>query len=370
MGQDNQTINCDQHPDFLWTWKSNKRGSRVSVWLPYFSQAKKIPRSKKWSIAYNGGSIEFDLKETDLIMFYGATGELPLEFLDDASKNGVMILIHRRNVPRPYVFYPSVIGDEEDILTRQIQFRTNERKRLYIAKTLIKKRLENMGSTIPISAPLLRQLSAAKTIDEVRAIEANTTARYWNKWYDNLDIEASRRKDHPINSALDAGSKFLYGVILRWLVFHRFSPNHGFMHQPTSYPSLVYDLMEPFRYVIENVCSAAWKRGEREEKKLVALSLSLLKEELDEPCYVSATRQYVRKKNLLHGAVLALRSYLIGDMRKLVFPSEGVPNGGRPIKASYKLPGSMYDVGRKPPEIKQKDGICFDEVVQGGVRNE
>ena len=219
---------------------------------------------------------------------------------------------------------------------------------------------------VKIAPRILGIQAAAKTIDEVRAIEANTTARYWNKWYDNLDIEASRRKDHPINSALDAGSKFLYGVILRWLVFHRFSPNHGFMHQPTSYPSLVYDLMEPFRYVIENVCSAAWKRGEREEKKLVALSLSLLKEELDEPCYVSATRQYVRKKNLLHGAVLALRSYLIGDMRKLVFPSEGVPNGGRPIKASYKLPGSMYDVGRKPPEIKQKDGICFDEVVQGG----
>ena len=60
---------------------------------------------------------------------------------------------------------------------------------------------------------------------------------------------------------------------------------------------------------------------------------------LEETVYVPATRQVVRRKNLLHGNVLALRAYLAGDMRRFIVPAEGERSGGRPLKVSFRLPG-------------------------------
>lgn len=76
---------------------------------------------------------------------------------------------------------------------------------------------------------------------------------------------------------------------------------------------------------------------------LTGKSISYLKETLEEPAYVPATRQTVRKKNLLHGVVLALRSYLVGDMKRLVIPVEGKKAGGRPIKVSFNMPGGLKE---------------------------
>ena len=39
-------------------------------------------------------------------MLYGASGELPLPFLDELSNKKISLLIHRRNLADPYVFTP------------------------------------------------------------------------------------------------------------------------------------------------------------------------------------------------------------------------------------------------------------------------
>ena len=72
-----------------------------------------------------------------------------------------------------------------------------------------------------------------------------------------------------------------------------------------------------------------------------AATLSALKSGLEKIVYVPATRQSVRRKNLLHGAGLALRAYLAGDMRRFVIPVAGERKGGRPPKVSYRLPGDI-----------------------------
>jgi len=60
---------------------------------------------------------------------------------------------------------------------------------------------------------------------------------------------------------------------------------------------------------------------------------------MDEKVYASATRQIVTFHELFHGVVLALRSYLSGNSNRFIIPQSGKPNGGRPIKAGYKLYG-------------------------------
>ena len=335
-------ITDDQDLDFVWTWKSNSRNAKVSLWLPYFSEAKKIPRTKKWHVAYNGGALLVDLDRVDFIMFYGAAGNLSLEFLDALAQHRIPLMIHRRNQQHPYVFYPSVIGDDVDVLSKQILIRDHDQKRAYVARTLIRERLSRFSPVFDVSPIYLKRLSSAGAIVEIRSIEADMTAKYWTRWFAEIGAEECRRGGGPIAAALDAGSKFLFGVILRWVLFHKMSPCHGFLHEPTSYPSLIYDLMEPYRYLVEVAVAQAVRSFGTEAgdvKKLTARTLANLKENLEEVVYVPATRQYVRRKNLLHGIVLALRAYLLNESLRLVIPTEGKKNGGRPPKVGYRLPG-------------------------------
>lgn len=346
-----RTLEEAQHEDFIWTWKSTSRNSKVSLWLPYFQGVKKKYRTKFWIIEYNGGSLILELDKIDFIMFYGATGELPLEFLDALASKKIPCMIHRRNIPSPYIFYPAPLSDDVDILTRQILVREHSQKKAYVAKTLIRHRFDKFQSHIAISRSTYRTLASYNSVKEVRQLEACESFRYWQAWFEQLGLEEeTRRAESPITTALDAGSKFLYGILLRWILFHKFSPQHGYLHEPASYPSLVYDLMEPYRYIIEEAASQAWlkqKEDTMNEKRLVVATLAIMKEKLDETVYVPATRQYVRRKNLLHGIVLALRAYLLNESLRLVIPVEGEKKGGRPIKTGYKLPGETHAGKRK-----------------------
>ena len=338
-------INEYQHPDFIWTWKTNKRSKKVGLWLPYLQSIEKLPKGKsdRYRFAFNGGEVTCHLKEIDFLMFYGATGSISIELLDKLATYKIPLLIHRRNMTRPYVFYPSLSEMQPDILTRQIRARENQIRRAYIARTLIHARFKSMEEHIVISRTDYQRLAKLRSLGSIRALEAKVTKRYWGAFYRSVGMEGTTRRDknQKVNTALDAGSFFLFGVLLRWALFHKLSPCHGFLHEPTSYPSLCYDLMEPYRYLIENsVADACKDMDTSDDYPLTARSLQFLKAGLEEEVYVPATRQIVAEKNLLHGVVLALRSYLLGNTRRFFIPTKGIKKGGRPPKAGYALPGA------------------------------
>ncbi|MBM3273341.1 hypothetical protein FJY94_08930 [Candidatus Kaiserbacteria bacterium] len=333
-------IEAFQHPDFVWTWKSAVRGGRASLWLPYFAGVKKI-KGSRYRFHYNAGTIEADLKTLDFIMLYGATGSIDIGFLDALNQHRICLSIHRRNQTRPMVFAPVPATDDIDVLTSQILARESVPKATYIARSLIRERFRRMEGTIPVAASTFRRLAATRNPDAVRTIEANVTRRYWDSYYASLGLTLNRREKHPLNSALDAGSMFLFGILLRWLLFHKFSPSHGYLHLPSSYPSLPYDLMEPYRYIFEDAAAYAWLKGYTSEEKLTAATLARMKEAMTESVYVPCTRQTVRRKTLLHGVVLALRTYLTREVPRLVIPVEGQPKGGRPPLTGYTLPGAV-----------------------------
>lgn len=299
-------------------------------------------KGDKYSFTYNGGSVEARLKDIDFIMLYGASGDLPVAFLDALNTHKIPLIIHRRNLSDPYLFLPTYHSDRQDILTAQILARQNQIKAVYIARNLLKARIDNMADTISISHSSKKSLMACRSLVGLRSIEAQITKRYWQAYYRGLGIEGLARRDRSasINQALNAGSLFLSGVVLRWVLYHRLSPQHGFLHIQSSYPSLVYDLIEPFRFIIERAAAQAYKETD-EDQKVVAYTINIIKDLLEEEVYVPATRQRVKRKNSIHGVVLALRSYLLGDMTRFVLPMEGVRKGGRPIKVTFRLPGEI-----------------------------
>lgn len=326
-----------QHSDSIWIWKSSARNAKVTLWLPYLQKIEKI-KGKTYRFIYKGGEVNANLTKVDCIMLYGASGMLDVEFLDNLCTCRIPLLIHRRNMDQPMMFLPALRPDENDILGRQVLLRQNQPKATYIARTLILARFAGVG--IDLGLVQRRKLNSARNLTSVRILEAELSRRYWQQFFKKIgNPKATRREKSPITAALDAGSYFLFGIILRWVLVHRLSPTHGFLHTTTAYPALIYDLIEPYRYLIEEATTQAATELETESEKLTAATLVNIKKKLEETVYVPMTKQYVRRKNLLHGGVLALRAYLSGDMQRLVIPMEGIKKGGRPPKVSYAIPG-------------------------------
>jgi CRISPR/Cas system-associated endonuclease Cas1 len=322
------------HKNSIWTWK----GAKASIWLPYLQSIKKIKGG--WSFEYNGGALDVSLNEVDCILFYGASCDLPLGLLDDFNKHNIIAMLHRRGVQTPYVFYCSNFKDTaNDLLTGQIIARENTIKKNFIAKSLIQGRLRSMDWLIDIPESHFTKLRASKQAKDIVALESSHSKRYWKAYSEKLLLpqEWRRRDDNPVSAALDACSYFVSTIILRWVIFHKLSPAHGFLHKPVTYISLVFDLMEPYRYIFEkSVAEAYLDKGDEE---LTERSISTLKQSLDEWVYVPTQKGYVRRKNLLHGVVLALRAYLKKDVKKIVIPKEGSKIGGRPVDSGYVIPG-------------------------------
>ncbi|MCX8516983.1 MAG: CRISPR-associated endonuclease Cas1 [Rhodoferax sp.] len=330
-----------QHTDSIWTWSSSGRKSKASLWIPYLQSLTKANGSKgHWDVAFNGGDFCIDLNKVEVILFYGASGDLPLTFLDDLAARRIPALFHRRNLPDPYVFVPAARRDDADMLTAQIMVRQNAARSCLIARILVRERFK--ATKFPIAGMFYKGLSKLRNVKDIRLAEAHQSKTYWEKYFADLGLaDTTRRSANPVSAALDAGSFFLYGILLRWVLMHKMSPAHGFLHVTTGYPSLVYDLMEPYRYMIED---AVAKCVRQESKDLTAATLGEIKTSLDEVVYAPSHRTHVRRKNLLHGAVLSLRSYLQGETKRLVLPTEGGKIGGRPPKMSYALPGANAKV--------------------------
>lgn len=342
-------INELNHPDSIWTWKTARGRKKATLWLPYFQSVDRAkPRSKTlYRFTYNGGDFVADLRTIDCIMIYGATGSLSVSFLDSLSVHGISLLIHRRGMPQPYAFLPSTGGLVKDALSDQITCRNHMNKRVYVARSLIKARLRSMMETIPIPEAAFKRLASARDLGEIRNIEAQVTRRYWSDFYAELGISGASRRDKsiPINQALDAASFFMYGILLRWVTLHRLSPWHGFLHEPTSYASLCYDLMEPYRVWFEDAARRAWVAVDGDEKKIIAATINELKDHLEADVKVPETRQIVARKNLLHGITLAVLSYINGESSRFVIPREGEKRAGRPKKSGYKIPGEKLKSG-------------------------
>ena len=337
------------HPDSIWTWKTAKGRKKAILWLPYFQSVERAkPRSKTlYRFTYNGGDFVADLRQIDCIMIYGATGTLSVSFLDSLSVHGISLLIHRRGMPKPYAFLPSTGGLMKDALTAQITTRNQTNKRVYIARSLIKARLLSMMGSIPIPEAVYKRLTSARDLGEIRNIEAQVTKRYWSNFYEELGLFGVSRRDKaiPLNQALDSASYFMFGIMLRWVTLHRLSPWHGFLHEPTSYASLCYDLMEPYRVWFEDAAKRAWIAVDGNKEKITAATINELKDYLEADVTVPQTRQIVARKNLLHGVTLALLSYVNGESPRFVIPREGDKRAGRPKKSGYKIPGEKMKSG-------------------------
>ena len=84
------------------------RRGRAALWIPYLQSIEKVKTG--WKITYNGGDFVADLNKVDSILLYGASGALPVSFLDELAAKRVPLLIHRRILRIPMCLSPAVDG--------------------------------------------------------------------------------------------------------------------------------------------------------------------------------------------------------------------------------------------------------------------
>ncbi|MCL2745661.1 MAG: CRISPR-associated endonuclease Cas1 [Coriobacteriia bacterium] len=335
---------------------------RLPVWLPYLKTVNESPGGVI-HFEYKGGEEKLKLADISCIMIYGETDmNFKLPVFEKITRAGIPIIYARRNIANPMVIHGALRHDSSDTITAQILARENEKKKVHIARQLLTTKMESMKYLVPVM-----ELPTHTDVSTLRTIEAVHAKKYWEQYYERIGHpEWSRRGvetgKNPASSALDAGSRFISGIVLRWILYHHLSPSHGFFHVPTDYQSLVYDLMEPYRGIFEFEMMRVFVKYPAHKEKWIPLAINALKDKYNSRCYVPLTRQIVTYHELLHGSVLSLKAYLMGNQRKFHIPLPGEPRGGRPPKVAFKLYGRQagksnfwneaYEVNAKVQERK------------------
>jgi len=322
------------------------------LWIPYCKDISKIKTA--WLIKFQGGEIEVALQSLSHVAFFGISdGEIPIRFIFECEKYNVQLAFYTRNASKRFILSnPGRQGT--DILTLQINSRSDERRLNYLGRVILKNKLQSKKLIFP--KYVLPQLDASMSIPDLRISEAKSAKVYWKGFYSSLQVrDCSRKTKHPLNQMLNAGYFFLSTSMIRWLHHYGFSVFHGFLHSSTRYEALVWDLIEPYRFIVEKAVIEVWQeqtKTEYSDDELVRLTITRITEMLNtQVVWVHSTQQYVKLKSVLQGAVLALRAYLLGDQH-FVLPLPSAKKGGRPPKVSYILPGQIYKEQLKSMEKK------------------
>lgn len=311
-----------------------KQPKRVPLWLPYLQAI--TNKGDEWTFEYNGGEEITKLDSVQSIMIYGDSDtSLEVGKIDKIVRKGIPIIIHRRNLAQPIYITGGERPDPDDTIYFQVMKQHQSRTTTHIARQLLLAKMDSMKWLIdPLPLPKFA------SVEKLRNIEAQHAKKYWQKWFAEIGHpEWTRRGKNPASAALDAHSKFIHGIILRWIAYHHLSPYHGFLHVQNTYPSLIYDLMEPYRGIFEQRLLHDWKRGGVKPEKYLTSGIAITKDLLNEQSYVPLTRQIVTNQEMLHGIVLSLKFYLLGKQRKFLVPLPGKPNGGRPPKVKFLMYG-------------------------------
>jgi len=174
-----------------------------------------------------------------------------------------------------------------DLRAAQLDACSDPRMKLAIAKTLVEAKiarsiqvLEWLAERYDLSREVLLakrealKLRQARTVIAVRSVEGRVAVKYWEAYGkvlpEALDFQGRMTTSHqnnatdPVNAALNYGYGFLEGEVRRAINTLGFEPAVGFLHDTSDYQtkqSLVYDIQEPFRWLVDLTAMQAFESG-------------------------------------------------------------------------------------------------------------
>lgn len=193
--------------------------------------------------------------------------------IDKCTRFGIPLVVMKPNF-RPVFFFS--ITAEANFLLRKKQYEYNK-ENLQIPKILIANKIKNqirllektrLKSDVMQKAKgqcnyLLSLLANASTYDTVMGLEGKAATTFFSAYYERFNWKARfpRAKPDPINTTLDIGYTILFNYIEAFTRLFGFDPYRGVYHQLWfKRKSLICDLVEPFRCLIDQQVRKAFNR--------------------------------------------------------------------------------------------------------------
>lgn len=199
--------------------------------------------------------------------------------IDKCKKFNVALIVVNQSF-RPVFYWANAA--EANYLLRQKQYQLSKDD-ISIAKVLVANKISNQIETLKKSRkkdPLTQSsiafcgecLDKLKTVDlynSLMGVEGLASKIFFEAYYQDLNWKARkpRIKSDAINATLDIGYTILFNYIECFVRMFGFDPYIGVYHRLWfKRKSLVCDLMEPFRCIIDRAVRTAFNRKQFSEK--------------------------------------------------------------------------------------------------------
>jgi CRISPR-associated protein Cas1 len=154
-----------------------------------------------------------------------------------------------------------------DLRRAQVEAHLDSENRVAIARSFIEAKLERsdqvlnwLGESHDIERDIrsfreeAHGLGHAKTVDEIRSVEARAAETYWRAFQKAVPVKRNRQYNasDPVNALLNYGYAFLQSCVRRAINTTGLDVSLGYLHedQPATTP-LVYDFQEPYRWLVD-----------------------------------------------------------------------------------------------------------------------
>jgi len=193
--------------------------------------------------------------------------------IEKCNQHGIPIVVMKSNL-RTVLFFS--ITAEANFLLRKRQYEYTK-DNLQIPKILVANKIQNQirllektrikYGLIPLAKEkcniLLNTLIDSTSYESIMGIEGSASKYFFSSYFEKLDWQnrLPRTKIDPINATLDIGYTLLFNYIEAFTRFFGFDPYKGVYHQLWfKRKSLICDLVEPFRCIIDQQVRKAFNR--------------------------------------------------------------------------------------------------------------
>jgi CRISPR-associated protein Cas1 len=303
-------------------------------------------RSNRFLVRTKSGNIdEFSSFQVDEIHLTGPGINVSTAALRLALRRDIMVMIANRD-GYPLGFLEPVRGMGRAAL-RKAQYLVNDATRLLIASRMImgkcwnqrnhllllaknRKRLpqfEALRSLAEAIAVLCERLEKVESLEGIMACEAGAAKYYWrgismilpNRF--GFEKRVGRGAVDPLNVALNFGYQtYLFRACWREVVRAGLDPHAGILHSDRpGKPSLVLDVMEEFRPLVDRVCVALFTRN-----RMPARIFDAAGRLTNETCKILLSALHERLKGAygldreICDRVSAVRNILLGRTREYI----------------------------------------------------
>jgi len=267
------------------------------------------------------------------LMVIGHT-TITTSLIEHCNKHGVPMVVMKPNF-RPVFYYGNMA--EANFLLRKKQFE-NPKGDLKIAKQLIKnktlnqrtliKKTRESNNAISMAFDIIdnsfAKIEDAKDFRELMGIEGIIAKHYFTAYFEfaNWTQRQPRVKQDTINATMDIGYTMLFNYIECMTRLFGFDPYMGVYHQLWfRRKSLVCDLMEPFRCIIEHQIRKSlkyktFKKSDFEKKK----GAYYLKSECNKIYTKVFFEAIIQHKSNIYKYVQQYYRYFMGRKSSLTYP--------------------------------------------------